>query len=95
MTYLADNDVKAKHLYIVTVLTGMKTGAGTKATVSLRLTGENGRGTKHVLADDNVELFKVSAEDLFVVAENKKLGRITHVSLWVDYSNTSPAWYVN
>jgi len=92
VTYLADNDLKAEHLYIVTVLTGMKKGAGTKATVSLRLTGENGRGIKHVLADDHVALFQVSAEDLFVIAEKINLGRITHVSLWVDYSNTSPAW---
>ena len=92
MTYLADNNVEATNLYIVTVLTGMMKGAGTKAKVSIRLTGENGRGAKHVLADNHISLFQVSDEDLFVVAERHNLGRITEVSLWVDYSDTTPAW---
>ena len=94
MTYLADNDLNADNLYVVTVLTGMRQKAGTKAKVSLRLKGENGRGVKHVLADDHISLFQIGAEDLFVVAERKKLGRITHVSLWIDFSNSSSAWWV-
>jgi len=92
VTYLADNDLTANNLYVVTVLTGMRQKAGTNANVSLRLVGENGRGVKHVLADDHVELFQVGAEDWFVVAERKRLGRITHVCLWVDYSNKSSVW---
>ena len=92
MTYLADNDAEANNLYIVTVLTGMMQKASTKAKITIRLEGENGRGVKHVLADDNIELFQVSAEDVFVVAETKDLGIITHVTLWVDYANTTPAW---
>ena len=92
MTYLADNNVEAKYLYIVTVLTGMMKGAGTKAKVSIRMTGEIGTGTKHALADDHISLFQVGAEDLFIVAERHNLGRITNVSLWVDYSDTTPAW---
>ena len=94
MTYLADNAVGANHLYIVTVLTDMMKGASTKAVVSLRLMGEFGIGERHVLADDHVTLFQVNADDIFVVAERKDLGRITHITLWVDYSNTSPAWWV-
>ena len=94
MTYLADNAVGADHMYIVTVLTDMMTGADTKAMVSIRLMGEYGLGDKHVLADDHIELFQISAEDIFIVAERNDLGRITHITLWVDYSNTSPAWWV-
>jgi len=92
VTYLADNDGKANNLYIVTVLTGMMQKASTKAKISIRLEGQNGRGVKHVLADDHIALFQVSAEDFFVVAESKDLGSITRVTLWVDYANTSPAW---
>ena len=92
VTYLADNDVEANNLYIVTVLTGMMQRASTKAKITIRLEGENGRGVKHVLADDYIKLFRVSAEDLFVVAESKDLGRIIHITLWVDYADTTPAW---
>ena len=92
VTYLADNDLKDSNLYVVTVLTGMWQKAGTKAKVSLRLMGENGQGVKHVLADEHIALFQIGAEDLFVVAERKKLGRITHVSLWIDFSNSSSEW---
>ena len=92
MTFLADNPVDANHLYIVSVLTDMMKGAGTKAKVSIRLMGEYGVGARHVLADNHIALFQVSAEDLFIVAERKNLGRITHITLWVDYTDTSPAW---
>ena len=92
VTYVADNDVDANHFYIVTVLTGMGNGASTKATISIRLKGEKGKGMVHVLADNNIELFQIGAEDLFVVAEKTNLGRINEVSVWVDYSNTAPAW---
>ena len=73
----------------------MMKGSGTKAKVSIRLMGEYGIGDKHVLADDHIELFQVSAEDMFIVAERTNLGRITHITLWVDYTDTSPAWYVD
>ena len=72
----------------------MMKGSGTKAKVSIRLNGEYSTGHKHELSDNHIELFNVSAEDMFIVAEKKNLGRITHITLWVDYSNTTPAWYV-
>ena len=92
MTYLADNAVDAENLYIVTVFTNMTKGSGTKGKVFIRLMGEFGVGHKHELADNHIVLFHASAEDMFIVAENKNLGRITHITLWVDYSNTTPAW---
>ena len=94
MTYLADNAVDADHMCIMTVLTDMITGAGTKAVVSIRLLGEYGLGDRNVLAEDHIELCQVSAEDMFLVAEKQDLGRITHITLWIDYTNTSPAWWV-
>ena len=92
VTYLADNGENAEHFYMLTVLTGMVNEAATKARVSVRLGGDNGTSAKHALRDKNVKLFQRGAEDWFILAEDNSLGRLNDLTVWVDYSDTSPSW---
>ena len=92
VTYLADNSESAEHFYMLTVLTAMSKDAATKATVSVRIAGDKGASAKHALCDQNVKLFQRGAEDWFILAEDKSLGRLNDLTVWVDYSNTSPSW---
>ena len=94
MTYLADNDDDANYFYLVTVLTGLKNRAGTNADISISVVGEDGTSDKHVLMDQNEQLFKTGSEDWFILAETCSLGRLRCVALSIDYSNTQRYWYV-
>ena len=92
VTYLADNADNAEHFYMVTVLTGMFKNSATTATVYISLTGDKATSAKHLLGDNNVKLFQTSGEDWFILAEDNTLGKLKELTVWVDYSNTSPAW---
>ena len=92
MTYLADNGESAEHFYMLTILTGMYKNAATKATVSVCIGGDNGTSAKHILQDKNVKLFETGAEDWFILAEENSLGSLNNLTVWVDYSDTSPSW---
>ena len=92
MTYLADNKESADHFYMAAVLTGMSTHSATSATVSIRLKGDKGNSAKHTLDDTNFRLFQAGEEDWFILAEENTLGSLNRITIWVDYSNTSPSW---
>ena len=92
MTYVSDNHDSADHFYMVAVLTSMLKDSGTTARVSIRITGDEGSSATHMLHDNNVKLFRTGAEDWFVVAEDTSLGKLNDLTVWVDYSNTTPAW---
>ena len=72
----------------------MNTMAGTKATVSITLFGDQGESAKHVLEDNTLRLFKTGAEDWFVLAETSSLGELTSIALSIEYTNTRHYWYV-
>ena len=92
MTYLADNVDNADHFYMVTVLTGMSKNSGTTAKVSISITGAHGTSATHTLDDQNTLLFEAGAEDWFILAEDRNIGKLKGLNVWVDYSNTSPSW---
>ncbi|KAI0211040.1 Polycystic kidney disease protein 1-like 2 [Lamellibrachia satsuma] len=95
VTSLADNASDAHYYYLVTVLTCMMTQAGTTAYVSICMTGDKGPDAKHRLDDNNIVLFQVGSKDWFFVAEKGSLGILNTIDVWVDYSDTSPAWFLN
>ena len=92
MTYLADNAEGDSCMYIITVLTGIFKASATTAKVSIRIWGDQGKSAKHMLDDDNAQLFQPGEEDWFIMAETKSLGRLKGLTVWVDYSNTDPSW---
>ena len=77
---------------MVTVLTGMSKNSGTTATVSISITGTQGTSATHTLDDQNAQLFQTGAEDWFLLAEERDIGKMKGLDVWVDYSNTSPSW---
>ena len=92
VTYLDDNGESAEHFYMLTVLTGMSKESATNASVFVRIGGDKGTSAKHALRDKNVKLFQRGAEDWFILAEDDSLGRLSDLTVWVDYSNTCPSW---
>ena len=60
--------------------------------MSLRITGDKGTSAKHTLHDEHAKVFQNGEEDWFILAEENSLGRLQFVTVWVDYSNTSPSW---
>ena len=59
------------------------------------MTGDKGPGAKHRLDDNNIVLFQVGSGDWFLVAEKDSLSILNTIDVWVDYSDTSPAWWVH
>ena len=72
----------------------MSKKAATTADISLRITGDKGKSAKHKLEDENIRLFQTGEEDWFIMAETKNLGRLKELTVWVDYSDTAPSWWV-
>ena len=94
ITFLADNALDATYLYLISVLTGMHKASGTKATVTIRLRGEQGESSKHLLQQHDARLFKTGSEDWFVLAETSCLGELTSIVLSIHYTNQQHDWYV-
>ncbi len=59
MTILEDNHPTDTYVYLVTVVTGWRDGAGTSSTVAMFMTGEDGVSERHLLTDSRKEIFKV------------------------------------
>ena len=72
----------------------MSKEAATTAEISVCVKGDQGTSATHKLEDENVLLFQTSEEDWFIMAETKSLGRLKELTVWVDYSNTAPSWWV-
>ena len=91
MTRVADAH-NAHYAYLLTIFTGMKRGAGTEGEVSMCMNGDEGHGAMHDMIDSTVRLFEAGAEDWFIIAEKRSLGKLDSVTVWVDYSDTTPSW---
>ena len=91
VTRVAD-DPSAHYAYALTIFTGMYRGAGTEGDVSMCMSGDQGTGVRHDMRDSTVRLFEAGAEDWFIVAEKRSLGKLDSVTVWVDYTDTTPSW---
>ena len=95
LTFLSDTAQDATYIYVISVLTGMNSKGGEKATVSITLFGDQGESAKHVLEDNQVRLFKAGAEDWLLLAETSSLGELTSIVLSIEYTSTRHYWYVS
>jgi len=82
--------------YLITVVTGDKTGAGTDANVYLTLYGEKGNSTELFLDNPNRNDFERNQTDTFTIPPSQvgDLGAIRRIYLRHDNSGTAPGWYV-
>ncbi|XP_013390791.1 polycystic kidney disease protein 1-like 2 [Lingula anatina] len=94
VTVLEDNDPENKYGYLVTVITGWRTGAGTTANVGCFIKGENGESDRHVLSDPRRPVFESGGVDSFLLTSAQCLGDLLSVTIWHDNSGAAPAWFL-
>ncbi|XP_072051916.1 polycystin-1-like protein 2 [Amphiura filiformis] len=92
---LPDSDPFAHYRYVVTVKTGMRRGAGTAATVTLTMTGENGSSLSHVLQNKMNPVLQRGSVDAFLITTRESLGDLLEIRVWHDNEGKSPGWYLS
>jgi len=67
---------------------------GTTANVSVKLSGEGGTspGVRHLCRPGS---FQRGSRDVFVVASDRSLGRVSRLVVWHDNTGAAPGWYLS
>lgn len=96
-TPLPDNDPKDKYLYEISVFTGDKEASETDSKVSFILSGDDDETDVRSLTDPVRKVFRRGAQDIFVMAVPRKLGRLTYLRIWHDNSGSGKkrSWFLN
>ncbi|PKU42549.1 polycystic kidney disease and receptor for egg jelly-related protein [Limosa lapponica baueri] len=92
---LPDNDPFDKVSYLVTLYTGSRWGAGTKADVFLQLIGQNGTSDVHCLRHPNFLSFQQRSTDCFLLTTKKDLGDICSFRVWHNNKGLFPSWFLS
>ncbi|XP_053405410.1 polycystic kidney disease protein 1-like 3 isoform X2 [Mercenaria mercenaria] len=90
-----DVDAVNKYMYLVCVVTGWWTDAGTTANVFFYMKGMNGSSARIKLTTSAKLCFQTGYEDWFLVTTEESLGDLKNVILWHDNSGTNPHWYLS
>ena len=90
---LADNDPFAHYRYDVTIVTGMRRGAGTTAVATLTLVGSDGKSRPQLLAAPGRQVMQRGSADSFIITTRESIGEVTEVRIWHDNAGDSPEWY--
>ncbi|KFM71583.1 Polycystic kidney disease protein 1-like 2, partial [Stegodyphus mimosarum] len=95
-TPLLDNDVQDKYFYEIMVQTGFQYNAGTKSKVHFILSGEDDETEVRTFTDDQREVFKRGALNMFVMSVPRCLGQLNYLRIWHDNSGkgSSASWYL-
>ncbi|XP_066846387.1 polycystin family receptor for egg jelly [Anser cygnoides] len=92
---LPDNDPSDKESFLVTLYTGSRWGAGTKADVFLQLIGQNGTSDVHCLQHPQVPSFRQGSTDCFLLTTGERLGDICAFRVWHNNRGPSPGWFLS
>ncbi|KFV03612.1 Polycystic kidney disease and receptor for egg jelly-related protein, partial [Tauraco erythrolophus] len=92
---LPDNDPFDKVNFLVTLYTGSRWQAGTKADVFLQLIGKNGTSAVHCLRHPHFPSFQQGSTDCFLLATKKDLGDICSLRVWHNNKGSSPSWFLS
>ncbi|XP_068258279.1 LOW QUALITY PROTEIN: polycystin family receptor for egg jelly [Nyctibius grandis] len=92
---LPDNDPFDKVSFLVTLYTGSRWGAGTKADVFLQLIGQNGTSDVHCLRHPQFLSFRQGSTDCFLLTTKKDLGDICSFRVWHNNKGPSPSWFLS
>ncbi|EOA94615.1 Polycystic kidney disease and receptor for egg jelly-related protein [Anas platyrhynchos] len=92
---LPDNDPLDKESFLVTLYTGSRWGAGTKADVFLQLIGQNGTSDVHCLRHPQVSSFHQGSTDRFLLTTREELGDICTFRVWHSNRGPSPGWFLS
>ncbi|XP_026721423.1 polycystic kidney disease and receptor for egg jelly-related protein [Athene cunicularia] len=92
---LPDNDPFDTESFLVTLHTGSRWGAGTKADVCLQLIGQNGTSDVHCLRHPQFLPFQQGSVDCFLLTTKKDLGDICSLRVWHNNKGPSPSWFLS
>ncbi|XP_034296301.1 polycystin family receptor for egg jelly-like [Pantherophis guttatus] len=93
---LPDNDPFHTMRYLVTIYTGSRPSAGTKADVFLELIGQNGSSDVHLLKHPSFpEILQNSCIDTFMLTTGEDLGDLFSIHVWHNYCGFGPNWYLS
>ncbi|KFV42360.1 Polycystic kidney disease and receptor for egg jelly-related protein, partial [Tyto alba] len=92
---LPDNDPFDEVSFLVTLYTGSRWGAGTKADVFLQLIGQNGTSDVHCLQHPHFLSFQQGSIDCFLLTTKKDLGDICSFRVWHNNKGPSPSWFLS
>ncbi|CAH1257139.1 PKDREJ [Branchiostoma lanceolatum] len=94
---LHDLDPMDMYRYNVTIITGFRRHAGTTASVSLRLIGEEDESETHMVSDpvgDRTVLERGSI-DSFLVTTRDSLGDLKEIMVWHNNGGSNPSWFLS
>ncbi|XP_078664667.1 polycystin-1-like protein 2 [Branchiostoma floridae x Branchiostoma belcheri] len=94
---LHDLDPMDMYRYDVTIITGFRRNAGTTASVSLRLIGEEGESETHMVSDpvSNRKVLQRGAIDSFLVTTRDSLGDLREIMVWHNNGGSNPSWFLS
>lgn len=92
---LPDNDPFDKVSFLVTLYTGSRWGAGTKADVFLQLIGQNSTSDVHCLRHPHFPSFQQGSTDCFLLTTKKDLGDVCSFRVWHNNKGPSPSWFLS
>ncbi|XP_040493031.1 polycystic kidney disease and receptor for egg jelly-related protein-like [Ursus maritimus] len=92
---LLDNDPYDKVCYLVTIFTGSRCGAGTKADVFIQLKGTEGESDVHCLSHPYFPTLYRGGINTFLLTTKRDLGDIRSIRVWHNNEGKAPSWYLS
>ncbi|KAL9854431.1 polycystin family receptor for egg jelly [Geothlypis trichas] len=92
---LPDNEASDDGSFLVTLYTGSRCNAGTKAEVFLQLIGQYGRSKFRCLWHQPSPAFQRGSIDCFLITTKKKLGDISSFKIRLNNNGKSPTWFLS
>ncbi|XP_032543068.1 polycystic kidney disease and receptor for egg jelly-related protein [Chiroxiphia lanceolata] len=92
---LPDNSPSDEGSYLVTLYTGSRCNAGTKAAVALQLIGEDGKSKFRCLWHHPSPAFQRGSTDCFLITTKKDLGDIHSFRVRLNNDGSSPSWFLS
>ncbi|EFB24517.1 hypothetical protein PANDA_011923, partial [Ailuropoda melanoleuca] len=92
---LLDNDPYDKVCYLITIFTGVRCGAGTKADVFIQLKGTGGESDVHCLSHPHFTTLYRGGINTFLLTTKSDLGDIHSIRVWHNNEGKAPRWYLS
>ncbi|XP_039563896.1 polycystic kidney disease and receptor for egg jelly-related protein [Passer montanus] len=92
---LPDNEASDEGSFLVTLYTGSRWNAGTKAEVFLQLIGQYGRSKFRCLWHQPSPAFRRGSIDCFLITTTKNLGDIRSFKVMLNNDGASPTWFLS
>uniref|UniRef100_A0A673TZ99 Polycystin family receptor for egg jelly n=2 Tax=Suricata suricatta TaxID=37032 RepID=A0A673TZ99_SURSU len=95
MIILPDNDPYDKVCYLLTIFTGARYGAGTRASVFIQLKGTEGDSSVHCLSHPYFTTLYRGSINTFLLTTKSDLGDIHSIRVWHNNEGRTPSWYLS